>query len=81
MDIRVLRYFLKICELGNISKAAESLHTTQPNLSRQLTQLEEELGRTLVIRGKRRPTLTEEGGISESKRSLSWRWLTTPSRP
>lgn len=37
MDIRVLRYFLKICELGNISKAAESLHTTQPNLSLQLT--------------------------------------------
>lgn len=31
MDIRVLRYFLKISELGNISKAAESLHTTQPN--------------------------------------------------
>lgn len=61
MDIRVLRYFLKICELGNISKAAESLHTTQPNLSRQLTQLEDELGRTLVIRGKRRLTLTEEG--------------------
>lgn len=61
MDIRVLRYFLKISELGNISKAAESLHTTQPNLSRQLTQLEEELGRTLVIRGKRRLTLTEEG--------------------
>lgn len=37
MDIRVLRYFLKICELGNISKAAESLHTTQPNPTQPLT--------------------------------------------
>ncbi|MDD3794676.1 MAG: LysR family transcriptional regulator [Lachnospiraceae bacterium] len=61
MEIRMLRYFLKVCEIENITKAAEKLNTTQPNLSRQLSQLEEELGQTLLIRGKRRITLTEEG--------------------
>lgn len=61
MELRTLRYFLKICEIENITKAAAELNTTQPNLSRQLYQLEEELGQTLLIRGKRRITLTEEG--------------------
>lgn len=61
MDIRVLRYFLKVCELENITKAADALLTTQPNLSRQLTKLEEELGHQLLIRDKRRIRLTEEG--------------------
>lgn len=61
MELRMLRYFLKVCELENITRAAEKLHTTQPNLSRQLYQLEEELGQTLLIRGKRRITLTDEG--------------------
>lgn len=60
MEIRTLRYFLKVCEIENITRAAVALNTTQPNLSRQLYQLEEELGQTL-IRGKRRITLTEEG--------------------
>lgn len=61
MEIRVLRYFLKVCETENITRAAEELHTTQPNLSRQLYQLEEELCQTLLVRGKRRITLTDEG--------------------
>lgn len=61
MELRVLRYFLKVCEIENITRAAEELNTTQPNLSRQLYQLEEELGQRLLIRGKRRITLTEEG--------------------
>lgn len=61
MELRILRYFLKVCEIENITKAANLLNTTQPNLSRQLFQLEEELGQTLLIRGKRRITLTEEG--------------------
>lgn len=61
MELRILRYFLKVCEIENITRAAEELNTTQPNLSRQLYQLEEELGQTLLIRGKRRITLTEEG--------------------
>lgn len=61
MELRTLRYFLKVCELENITRAATELNTTQPNLSRQLYQLEEELGQTLLVRGKRRITLTEEG--------------------
>lgn len=63
MDIRILRYFLAVVREESISGAAESLHLTQPTLSRQLMDLEEELGVTLLNRGKknRRVTLTEEG--------------------
>ena len=63
MDIRVLRYFLAVVREESISGAAESLHLTQPTLSRQLMDLEEELGVKLLNRGKknRRVTLTEEG--------------------
>ncbi len=61
MELRVLRYFLALAREENISKAAESLYITQPTLSRQLAELEEELGTTLFIRGKRKITLTEEG--------------------
>ena len=63
MDIRVLQYFLAVAREENITAAAESLHMTQPPLSRQLKELEEELGKTLFIRGKRKITLTEEGII------------------
>lgn len=61
MDIRVLRYFLALANAETISGAAEFLHTTQPNLSRQLSELEKEVGRQLFIRGSRKITLTEEG--------------------
>lgn len=63
MDIRVLRYFLAVAREESISGAAEALHLTQPTLSRQLMDLEEELGVKLINRGKknRRVTLTEEG--------------------
>ncbi|WP_125762400.1 LysR family transcriptional regulator [Companilactobacillus hulinensis] len=61
MELRVLRYFLAICREKNISKAAESLHIAQPSLSKQLKDLEEELGVTLVKRGHRQITLTQEG--------------------
>ena len=61
MDIRVLRYFLAVAREENISKAAEYLHITQPTLSRQLKELEEELGAELFIRGKRNLSLTDEG--------------------
>lgn len=61
MEIRVLRYFLAICQEKNISKAAESLHIAQPSLSRQLKDLEDELGTTLVNRGHRQISLTQEG--------------------
>jgi len=61
MELRTLKYFLAVAQEENITKAAEILHTTQPNLSRQLNSLEEEFGRKLFIRGKRKITLTEEG--------------------
>lgn len=61
MDIRVLRYFMAVTREESISGAAESLHMTQPTLSRQLMDLEEEIGKKLLIRGNRRITLTEEG--------------------
>lgn len=61
MEIRVLKYFLSVAKNENISKAAEELHLTQPTLSRQLSELEEELGVKLFVRGKRRTTLTEDG--------------------
>lgn len=61
MDIRVLRYFLTIAREESISGAADFLHLTQPTLSRQIRELEEEIGTTLLIRGNRNITLTESG--------------------
>ncbi len=61
MENRVLKYFLVVAREENITKAAEVLHISQPALSRQLMQLEEELGAKLFIRGKRNITLTDEG--------------------
>ena len=52
MEIRLLRYFLAVVREENISRAAEMLHVTQPTLSRQMTQLEEEVGTQLFVRGK-----------------------------
>lgn len=61
MELRVLQYFLAVAQEQSISAAAQSLHLTQPTLSRQLRELEEELGKQLMIRGSRKITLTEEG--------------------
>ena len=61
MDVRTLRYFLAVAREENITRAAESLHIAQPSLSRQLMELEQELGKQLLVRGKRKITLTEEG--------------------
>lgn len=61
MEIRVLRYFLTVVREEGINRAAEVLHITQPTLSRQLSQLEEEVGVKLFHRGARKITLTNEG--------------------
>lgn len=61
MDIRVLQYFLAVAREESITKAAETLHMTQPPLSRQLKDLENEVGKQLLIRGSRKVTLTEDG--------------------
>ena len=63
MELRVLQYFLAVAREQSISGAAESLHLSQPTLSRQLRDMEEELGKQLMIRGNRRITLTDEGMI------------------
>lgn len=61
MELRVLKYFLTVAQEENISHAADILHVTQPTLSRQLADLEYELGVKLFHRGNRRITLTESG--------------------
>ena len=61
MELRVLQYFLAVAREESITRAAEVLHITQPTLSRQLSQLEEELGTRLFERGTRHITLTPEG--------------------
>lgn len=61
MELRTLRYFLAAAQEENITKAAEILHVTQPTLSRQIMDLEKELGTTLILRGKNGLTLTDDG--------------------
>lgn len=61
MELRVLKYFLTVAREENITRAAALLHITQPTLSRQLMQLEEEFGIKLFHRGRHNILLTEEG--------------------
>lgn len=61
MELRVLRYFLAVAREENITKAAKQLHITQPTLSRQLMQLEDELGVVLFHRSKHHIVLTDDG--------------------
>ena len=60
MEIRVLRYFLEIAREGNMSRAAERLHVTQSTLSKQMKDLEQELGKKLFKRGSTSVSLTDE---------------------
>lgn len=61
MELRVLRYFLAVANEGSVSRAAAALHVTQPTLSRQLMDLEDELGTKLFRRSSRSTALTESG--------------------
>ncbi|MBB3114035.1 DNA-binding transcriptional LysR family regulator [Paenibacillus phyllosphaerae] len=61
MEIRVLRYFLTVAREGSITGAADFLHVTQPTLSRQLKDLEQQLGKKLFIRSSHSIVLTDEG--------------------
>lgn len=63
MEIRVLRYFLAVAREGSITNAANFLHITQPTLSRQIHDLENELGQKLFTRGSHNMALTAEGMI------------------
>lgn len=61
MELKTLKYFVMIVREQNISKAAERLYLTQPTLTKQMQELESELGVKLFERGKRKITLTEDG--------------------
>ena len=63
MDIWPLKYFLAVARVGNLTRAAETLHLSQPALSMRLAELERELGHPLFVRGARGMTLTEKGAL------------------
>lgn len=67
IDVREIQYFLAVAEEGNISAAAKRLHMAQPPLSRQIKQLEEQLGVQLLERGKRRVKLTAAGHLLRTR--------------
>src|SRR4030095_13152888 len=73
MELRHLRYFVGVAEALNFTRAAETLHTAQPSLSRQIKDLEEELGVRLLNRTKQQVTLTDEGRsfLADAKRLLA----------
>ena len=78
MELRVLNYFLAVAREENITKAAQMLHITQPTLSRQIIQLEEELGVSLFIRSTKGVELTRyaqklEAPARQSTRSAARR--------
>ena len=63
----LMQYFLAVAEEQSITKAAEYLHISQPTLSKQMMDLEVSLGKQLLIRGRKRVTLTEEGTYLRSR--------------
>ena len=67
IEIRLLQYFLAIAEEQSITRAAGYLHVSQPTLSKQMMELEERLGKQLLVRGKRKVTLTEDGVYLRSR--------------
>lgn len=67
IEIRLLQYFLAIAEEQSITRAADYLHITQPTLSKQMMDLEASLGKQLLIRGKKKITLTEDGAYLRSR--------------
>lgn len=76
MELRVLRYYLAVCQEKNITKAAESLHIAQPSLSTQIKDLEKELGVTLFERGHRQIKLTQEGYFLRDRAQDLMLWRT-----
>ena len=67
IETRLLQYFLAIAEEQSITRAADYLHITQPTLSKQRMDLEASLGKQLLIRGKKKITLTEDGAYLRSR--------------
>lgn len=75
MELRTLRYFLAAAQEENITRAADILHVTQPTLSRQIMDLEKELGATLMLREKHGLTLTDDGLLfrQRAEEIVNWR--------
>jgi DNA-binding transcriptional LysR family regulator len=73
MELRHLRYFVAVAEALSFTKGAEKLHLAQPSLTRQIKDLEEEIGVHLLNRSKRQVALTEEGRsfLADAKRVLA----------
>lgn len=67
IETRLLQYFLAVAREQNITRAAQSLHIAQPTLSKQMMELEQQLGKPLFVRGKKRITLTDEGAYFRSR--------------
>ena len=70
LDIRVLKYFLAVAQAGNMTQAAKDLHITQPTLSRQIMDLENNLGTELFVRKHKQLTLSDSG-FAKSKGNRS----------
>ena len=64
MEIRVLRYFLEVAREGSVTHAAQRLHISQPTLSKQIKDLEAELGKKLFVRSSFSVRLTDEGMLT-----------------
>ncbi|TCL38851.1 DNA-binding transcriptional LysR family regulator [Anaerospora hongkongensis] len=80
MDIKDIQYFLAITEEGNISAAAKRLHMAQPPLSRQIKQLEGQLGVQLLERGKRKVKLTAAGHLFRTRAEQITELLNTTTK-
>ena len=82
MELRHLRYFVAVAEEGSLTVAAERrLHTSQPSLSRQIRDLEDEVGAQLFSRSARGIELTAAGKAFLDHARLRWRKSMPPSRP
>ena len=79
MELRTLRYFLAVAREENMTEAANVLHVTQPTLSRQIADLERELGVELFERTNRSCVLTGDGCVCASAPRKFWRWWSRPN--
>ena len=80
MEIRTLKYFLAVAREQNMTEAANVLFVTQPTLSRQMADLEKELGKKLFVRTNRSTTLTEEGMHLRQRAEEILAWWTRPKK-
>ena len=72
MELRHLRYFVAVVDAGSITRAAQTVRVAQPSLSRQLRQLEDEVGEGLFDRTGRRAQLSAAGQVFLPPRATSW---------